>query len=67
MNLCFWFKMYALSDFQDIHVNPLRAGLVKNPAALNKYSWAGHSAVLGLVNRDCCRIVKAFLLILAPT
>jgi len=33
-------------------LNPLRAGLVENLAELSKYSWAGHSAMLGAVNRD---------------
>ena len=43
---------YLLELTRYIHLNPLRAGLVENLAGLNKYSWAGHSAVLGSVNRD---------------
>jgi len=30
-----------------IHLNPLRAGIVPNLAALDKYPYCGHSAVLG--------------------
>jgi len=30
-----------------IHLNPLRAGLVKDLQELDKYPWAGHSAILG--------------------
>jgi putative transposase len=30
-----------------IHLNPLRAGVVKDISELDKYPWAGHSAILG--------------------
>ena len=30
-----------------IHLNPLRAGLAKNPVALERYSWCGHGVVTG--------------------
>jgi len=30
-----------------IHLNPLRAGLVKNTAELTGYAWSGHQALLG--------------------
>ena len=30
-----------------IHLNPLRAGLVNDLKELDKYSWSGHSAILG--------------------
>jgi hypothetical protein len=30
-----------------IHLNPLRAGLVKDLKELDKYPWTGHSAILG--------------------
>jgi hypothetical protein len=30
-----------------IHLNPLRAGLVKDLKDLDKYPWTGHSAILG--------------------
>jgi REP element-mobilizing transposase RayT len=35
-----------------IHLNPLRAKLVEEIAALDKYPYSGHSAVLGKVKRD---------------
>jgi len=31
----------------DRHLNPLRAGLVKDLKELDKYPWAGHSAIIG--------------------
>jgi len=34
-----------------IHLNPLRAGLVRDLTVLDRYRWTGHSAVLGRVNR----------------
>jgi REP element-mobilizing transposase RayT len=30
-----------------IHLNPLRAGLIKDMAALDRYGFAGHSSILG--------------------
>jgi len=30
-----------------IHLNPLRAGLVKDLKELDKYIWTGHSAIMG--------------------
>ena len=35
-----------------IHLNPLRAGTVKNMASLDKYPWCGHSTIMGKENRD---------------
>ena len=35
-----------------IHLNPLRAKLVENIKALDKYPYSGHSAVVGRVKRD---------------
>ena len=35
-----------------IHLNPLRAKLVKDSKALSKYPYSGHSAVIGKVKRD---------------
>jgi REP element-mobilizing transposase RayT len=34
-----------------IHLNPLRAGLVRDLTALDRYRWTEHSAVLGRVKR----------------
>ena len=38
---------YLLELTRYIHLNPLRAGLVRDLAALDRYRWSGHSAVLG--------------------
>jgi putative transposase len=34
-----------------IHLNPLRAGLVKDLAELSSFPWSGHSALMGQVER----------------
>ncbi|MFW6147985.1 MAG: transposase [Thermodesulfobacteriota bacterium] len=38
---------YLLELIRYIHLNPLRAGLVKDLKELDRYRWAGHSAILG--------------------
>jgi putative transposase len=38
---------YLLELIRYIHLNPLRAGLVKNFKELDKYPWTGHSGILG--------------------
>ncbi|MFH1628587.1 MAG: transposase, partial [Pseudomonadota bacterium] len=38
---------YLLELTRYIHLNPLRAGLVKDLKELDKYPWAGHSAIIG--------------------
>ena len=38
---------YLLELIRYIHLNPLRAGLVKDLKELDKYRWTGHSAILG--------------------
>ena len=35
-----------------IHLNPLRAGLVAKIDALDRYPWAGHSALMGKIKQD---------------
>lgn len=42
---------YLLELVRYIHLNPFRAGLVPTLAALDRYPWSGHSAVLGWVPR----------------
>jgi putative transposase len=42
---------YLLALIRYIHLNPLRAGLVKTPEELDRYPWCGHSAVTG--KREC--------------
>jgi putative transposase len=41
---------YFLRLVQYIHLNAVRAGLVKNLEALNKYPWSGHAALMGNFN-----------------
>ena len=41
---------YLLELIRYIHLNPLRAGLVKDLQELDKYPWTGHSAILGRKN-----------------
>ncbi len=38
---------YLLELVRYIHLNPLRAGLVKDLKGLDNYPWTGHSAILG--------------------
>jgi putative transposase len=38
---------YLLELVRYIHLNPLRAGLVKTKEELDKYRWSGHSVALG--------------------
>lgn len=44
-------EAYLLELVRYIHLNPLRAGLVRGLAALARYPWSGHSAILGHVDR----------------
>lgn len=39
--------LYLLELIRYIHLNPLRARLVKDLKELDKYTWTGHSAILG--------------------
>ena len=34
---------YLLELTRYIHLNPLRAGVIKTPAALDRYAWTGHT------------------------
>src|SRR5574341_2003038 len=38
---------YLLELVRYIHLNPIRAGLVRDLGALDRYRWSGHSALLG--------------------
>jgi REP element-mobilizing transposase RayT len=42
---------YLLELVRYLHLNPLRAGVVKSLPALDRYPWTGHSALLGTVPR----------------
>ncbi|MDD5204958.1 MAG: transposase [Desulfobacterales bacterium] len=43
---------YLLELVRYIHLNPLRAGLVKEYEALCRYTYSGHSTILGRKKRD---------------
>jgi len=43
---------YLLELTRYIHLNPLRAGIVKNLKELNGYQWCGHSGIMGKVKRE---------------
>lgn len=43
---------YLLELTRYIHLNPLRAGIVKGLEELKRYPWVGHSAIAGKVKRD---------------
>ncbi len=42
---------YLLELLRYIHLNPLRSGEVRDLKALDRYRWAGHSALIGHHNR----------------
>jgi putative transposase len=42
---------YLLALIRYIHLNPIRAGIVKSMEELDCYRWSGHSAVMG--KREC--------------
>lgn len=44
-------ESYLLELVRYIHLNPVRAGVVYNLAALARYPWSGHSAIPGHVAR----------------
>lgn len=39
-------ETYLLELVRYVHLNPLRAGLVKDVNALNRYKWSGHSMIV---------------------
>ena len=43
---------YLLELTRYIHLNPLRAGAVKNLEELGGYPWCGHSGITGRLKRD---------------
>jgi len=42
---------YLLELTRYIHLNPLRAGIIADMRGLSRYPWAGHSALVGKVER----------------
>jgi REP element-mobilizing transposase RayT len=43
---------YLLELTRYIHLNPLRAGIVRTVEELERYPWTGHSAIVGIVKRE---------------
>jgi REP-associated tyrosine transposase len=43
---------YLLELTRYIHLNPLRAGIVKDMKELKEYQWCGHSVIMGRVKRE---------------
>ena len=43
---------YLLELTRYIHLNPLRAGIVKDVKGLNRYQWCGHSVIMGNIKRE---------------
>jgi len=56
-------EAYLLGLVRYIHSNPLRAGLVCSVAALSRYPWTGHAALMGNAERpfqDVDEILRRF-------
>jgi len=54
---------YLLELTRYIHLNPLRAGIVRTVKGLERYPWSGHSAIVGTVKRkwqDTGEILRYF-------
>lgn len=45
-------ESYLLALVRYIHLNPVRAGVVKTLEGLDRYPWSGHSAMVGRSTRD---------------
>jgi REP-associated tyrosine transposase len=43
---------YLLELTRYIHLNPLRAGIVKDVKELRRYEWCGHSVIMGVIKRQ---------------
>jgi len=43
---------YLLELVRYIHLNPIRAGILKDMKALDRYPYTGHSALMGKINGD---------------
>lgn len=43
---------YLLELVRYIHLNPIRAGIVKNMDELDRYTWTGHTALMGRQKRS---------------
>lgn len=46
-------ELYLLELVRYIHLNPLRAGIVKTLDGLDRYKWCGHRIIMGRGKFDC--------------
>ena len=51
---------YLLELVRYIHLNPLRAGIVKDLTELGRYPWSGHSAIMGLNKNEWQKVGRSF-------
>ena len=54
---------YLLELTRYIHLNPLRAGILRTLKELERYPWTGHSAIVGMVKRgwqDTAEVLRYF-------
>jgi hypothetical protein len=52
---------YLLELVRYIHLNPLRAGLIKDLSELDRYPWSGHSAIMGVSKNDWQEVEELLL------
>jgi putative transposase len=52
---------YLLELVRYIHLNPLRARIVKDLMELDRYPWSGHSAIMGLNKNDWQEVEEVLL------
>lgn len=51
---------YLLALVRYIHLNPIRAGIIRTLKELDRYAWSGHRAVMG--NDECAWMDPAYVL-----
>ena len=56
---------YLLELVRYIHLNPVRAGLLADVAALDRYPWTGHARLMGVVD-DGWQAVDSVLSLFGP-
>ncbi|MBI5207935.1 MAG: transposase, partial [Candidatus Firestonebacteria bacterium] len=54
-------ESYLLELIRYIHLNPIRAGIIKSIDELEKYKWSGHGAILGNNKNDWQEINEILL------
>jgi hypothetical protein len=52
---------YLLELVRYIHLNPLRAGLVRDLTELDRYPWSGHSVIMGKNENDWQEVEEVLL------